>query len=471
MPRRKLLEPPPRVRSGPIIGTRSGAGGQSLPSKQPRRQAALLDPAESCPVVRRIRPRRVAALSMPAITLPSRKTRKASTALSALGPGVPPTVAGALTASDVVSDGTSTDASGGGPVASKRERVLRQNRASYRRRVYAAIAAEVVDGGRLTMLETQAVRRKTKLKYAAALAACRLWVRSRGFRMVNDTEIDKALVTYMDHHYFKGFQSHLGETVMSAFIDANPSFGKYGVRRTPRSWRALRAWRRLTPSRSRRPWPLFVWAALAVTLVLRGFRDMAIFMLLGLGTYARPSELLGLRQKDLIPPVRGVSRFGSLLIAPAEIEATTKTGESDDSVLLDCAWMPWLDRLGSELGSSQTSPTSPVFSFDYPAFCQQFQKALLEMEMGHLGVVPYAWRHSGPSIDRAQGRRTLQEVQKRGRWRQPKSVNRYEKAGRLGMSVRELTSEQMAFCELAEKHLGDFICGRRTPLYRFRHGA
>ena len=198
---------------------------------------------------------------------------------------------------------------------------------------------------------------------------------------------------------------------------------------------------------------------------------MAIFMLLGLGTYARPSELLGLRQKDLIPPVRGVSRFGSILIASAEIEATTKTGESDDSVLLDCVWMPWLDRLGSELGSSQTSPTSPVFSFDYPAFCQQFQKALLEMEMGHLGVVPYAWRHSGPSIDRAQGRRTLQEVQKRGRWRQPKSVNRYEKAGRLGMSVRELTSEQMAFCELAEKHLGDFICGRRTPLYRFRHVA
>ena len=91
--------------------------------------------------------------------------------------------------------------------------------------------------------------------------------------------------------------------------------------------------------------------------------------------------------------------------------------------------------------------------------------------MSHLGVVSYARRHSGPSIDRAQGRRSLQEVQKRGRWRQPKSVNRYEKAGRLGMSVRALASEQLVFCKHAERHLGDFICGRRTPLHRFRHVA
>ena len=91
--------------------------------------------------------------------------------------------------------------------------------------------------------------------------------------------------------------------------------------------------------------------------------------------------------------------------------------------------------------------------------------------MRHLNIGPYAWRHSGPSIDRAQNRRSLQEVQKRGRWKQMKSVNRYEKAGRLGMSVQELTSEQLAYCELAERHLGDFICGRRSPLHRFRHVA
>ena len=91
--------------------------------------------------------------------------------------------------------------------------------------------------------------------------------------------------------------------------------------------------------------------------------------------------------------------------------------------------------------------------------------------MSLLGVVPYTWRHSAPSIDRAQRRRSLQEVKKRGWWRQPKSVNRYEKAGRLGMSVRELASEQVAFREHDEPHLGYFICGCRTPLLRFRQVA
>ena len=63
-----------------------------------------------------------------------------------------------------------------------------------------------------------------------------------------------------------------------------------------------------------------------------------------------------------------MSRYESLLIAPGEIGATTKTGESDDSVLLDCAWMPWLDHLASELSRQRPNATIPVFDFDYPAF-------------------------------------------------------------------------------------------------------
>ena len=174
--------------------------------------------------------------------------------------------------------------------------------------------------------------------------------------------------------------------------------------------------------------------------------------------------------EGLDPPVRGVSKFGSLLIAPEEIGATTKTGESDDSVLLDCAWMPWLHRLVSELHSRNRHQSSAVFDFDYPEFCAAFQGAVAELSMTHLNIVPYAWRHSGPSIDRARNLRSLQEVQKRGRWRQAKSVNRYEKAGRLGMGIQELTSAQRAYCELAERHLEATIFGLPSPLSRFRRG-
>jgi integrase len=413
----------------------------------------------------------VAWLAKPLPPAPKRHRSTKAASLSSHGAVVPPLAPGALIETGVLSDGTSTDDSGVAMGGSKREKRLRQNRASYRRREYAAAAAAVLEDGQQFVLETQAVTKRTKKKYLVSLEVCRQWVKAQKMPMRGDAEIDAGLTAYMDAHYFKGFQAHVGETLMSAFIDANPGFAKYGSRRTPRAWRALRAWRRLTPSRSRRPWPLLVWAAIAVTLTLRGFRDMAVFLLLGLGTYARPSELLGIRGKDVIPATRGVSRHGSVLLAPAETGALTKTGESDDSVLLDCAWMPWLDLLVSELPSSVDNLNDHVFTFGYPSFCQEFNAALSELQMSHLGVVPYTWRHSGASIDRAQNRRSLQEVQKRGRWKQPKSVSRYEKAGRLGLVVRELTSEQRAYCELAERHLGDFISGRRTPLHRFRNAA
>ena len=214
-----------------------------------------------------------------------------------------------------------------------------------------------------------------------------------------------------------------------------------------------------------------IWAAIAVTLALRGQPDMAKFLLLGLGTYARPSELLGLRKQDVIPPMRGMSQYGALLIAAEDTGTTTKTGETDDSVLLDCSWMPYLHLIAIDLSQSRSIPSENLFSFDYPTFCAELNDALQELDMTRLGVVPYAWRHSGPSIDRALNRRSLAEVQKRGRWKQARSVARYEKAGRLGVGVQDLTSAQTAYCEMCERHLGDFICGRRTPLSRFCDGA
>ena len=127
---------------------------------------------------------------------------------------------GALIASDVLSDGTTTDDSGAGGQSSRRERVLRQSRASYRRRVCAATAAEIADGERQTLLETQAVTKLTRAKYKEVLAQCRAWVRAKGMRMRSDVEIDNALCHLMSAHCFRGFQFHPGETLMSAFIDS-----------------------------------------------------------------------------------------------------------------------------------------------------------------------------------------------------------------------------------------------------------
>ena len=198
---------------------------------------------------------------------------------------------------------------------------------------------------------------------------------------------------------------------------------------------------------------------------------MATMVLLGVGTYARPSELLGLRKKDVIPPVRGMSRYGALMIAAEDTGLTMKTGEIDDSILLDCSWMPFLHTIALNLSKARESPLHRLLRFDYPAFVAEFNDALSELDMTRLNIIPYSWRHSGPSLDRAGNHRTLAEVQKRGRWKQMRSVARYEKAGRIGLGVRDLTSAQIAYCETCARHLEDFACGRRSPLCRYRDVA
>eukprot|EP00959_Pyramimonas_sp_CCMP1952_P197852 4137801-Pyramimonas_sp.AAC.1 len=58
-----------------------------------------------------------------------------------------------------------------------------------------------------------------------------------------------------------------------------------------------------------------------------------------------------------------------------------------------------------------------------------FERAVRELKLDELLPVLYTARHRGASNDLFTGRISLQEVQRRGRWRQPSSVRRCEKRG------------------------------------------
>ena len=53
--------------------------------------------------------------------------------------------------------------------------------------------------------------------------------------------------------------------------------------------------------------------------------------------YLRPCELLALRPEDVLLPVRGAGRYRSVgvVVAPRELEVTTKARSHDDTVLVD----------------------------------------------------------------------------------------------------------------------------------------
>ena len=78
---------------------------------------------------------------------------------------------------------------------------------------------------------------------------------------------------------------------------------------------------------------------------------------------------------------------------------------------------------------------------------------------GRLGVpaVPYMMRPSGPSIDRAQQFRPLDEVRKRGRWASHKSVVRYEKAARLSKAWHDLAAATQMQREALDARLEELL--------------
>ena len=70
--------------------------------------------------------------------------------------------------------------------------------------------------------------------------------------VLDDASVDHRLCTLFTSQYLQGEQCSLGEQETAALLDAYPLFGRAGKRALARSWRALKAWRRLTPSRPRR---------------------------------------------------------------------------------------------------------------------------------------------------------------------------------------------------------------------------
>ena len=78
--------------------------------------------------------------------------------------------------------------------------------------------------------------------------------------------------------------------------------------------------------------------------------------------------------------------------------------------------------------------------------------------------MPYMARHSGPSIDWMSGLRDFLEIQKRGRWLQFKSVQRYEKAARLAEVTNSLSAASVAYMKVAEARLEAVLLHRAKPM-------
>ena len=147
------------------------------------------------------------------------------------------------------------------------------------------------------------------------------------------------------------------------------------------------------------------------------------------------------------------------VVAPGKKAHRSKTGESDERVVLDNPRIKFLEPILEALHNK--SPQLHIVDMQYPAFHRLFTQA--SRDLG-LDLVPYLARHSGASIDRATGFRSLAEVQRMGRWQAPRSVRRYEKMGRLNDTWRSLSVKQQSYFELYERSLIPAVTHGLLPL-------
>ena len=341
----------------------------------------------------------------------------------------------------------------------KRARTL-ATRSRRRSALYLDMMVNANSRGR-TLLEDLAVTERTRSRYQRYLDRFFSWrgITELELTRMRDEEVDAAFCQYCTEKYLAGEQCNFGEQTTAAWLHAHPSFGRAGARFMPRTWRAMKAWRRLTPGRRRRGVALAVWCGLAWRLVEKDLTQMAVFLLVGVSAYSRPSSLLAARRCDLVPPAAGLSQHWCLLTHPEERQVPSKTGRFDEGCLLDS---PYLQGLASafRLMAHPTS-TARLWNFTYPEVAEALKKAAEELNVG--AVTLYQMRHSGASIDLVRRYRSLEEAQRRGAWSQAKSMHRYEHSSRITYDYLQLDALARSQCEEAERHISEIILGRPHP--------
>ncbi|CAJ1441651.1 unnamed protein product [Effrenium voratum] len=320
---------------------------------------------------------------------------------------------------------------------------------------------QLVDGAMertdLTLLEKKAIGDKSHKVYQLELEEFLSFARPRELNVQDANVLDRLVVEYFNKIYLEGFQSYRADRLAAAILHFYPEYGKMGAKNLPRMWRALKGFRKLTPGQSRLAYPMMVWAAMAAELRRKGKLRMALFLLVSLSSYGRPSELIRLQVYCLVRPSPNITSSWTLLMNPEEKAARSKTGEFDCSVALDSPYLlPWAHTLFGYL--KQNHPLTPLWDFDYAQYTQAFKDAARALG---LDLTPYQARHSGASIDRSRNYRTQLEVQRRGQWRSQTSVMRYEKSARLAATAESLPPNLQAHCRLCEANLGAIMLGYR----------
>lgn len=273
-------------------------------------------------------------------------------------------------------------------------------------------------------------------------------------------DLDEEIVKWFDLLFERGCSSEDGAKFMAALQHVAPKFKDHTL--LPRAFRAIKGWKRLRPLRSRVPLPWQAFLAILGSALHKGLVEEATALLLTFVCYLRPADLFALQPASFVKPVAGDSqqfRHWSLLLGAFETGRPNKTGEFDESSVIDWTELAFLDPLLDSL--SRRPRRLCVWNFDITYLTTVLKDCARDSSTDHLQPQLYSLRHGGASWDCLSRRRRLDEIKKRGRWRSDSSVRRYEKAALAAAEANKLSPLTIAYADKILANLADYFTQSR----------
>lgn len=277
------------------------------------------------------------------------------------------------------------------------------------------------------------------LTHAVADSSARAWSkRVRTFLSdvkKNDTPFetfqqrDAALADYMaDLCFLERSGYSAGVQLLAGFCHFFPEHRG----QLPLSSRAVSSWLRLASPLEGGPVAPEALGLMALGMVRAGMFQSALVLLLSFDAFFRSHDAFGICKGDL----NYDGKLFSIAVGRRDRGASAKTG-TDQGVVLDRTWLGWLLWFWQQdlvVGESFWSLDASRYRKDWGSM----QRAL-----GLEGIGPaHSVRHSGPALQAMQGRRSLEEIRRRGRWKSLNSVQRYTKAHKLVEARARLDDDQ-----------------------------
>lgn len=298
------------------------------------------------------------------------------------------------------------------------------------------------------MLRIKRVKPVTLLRYSDHVDDFLQWCR-RHRKSTNTCRLaDKALSVYMNVLFEDGATLTSAGYTLFGFIALKTVPDRAERDMLPLARCALTAWRHSKHGTSRVGVPPQVIYHFAKFCVDAGLVTAATAALLQYDLYARPSEILQLRGRDLVKSVPAFATQCGVLFGNSEFGETSKSGVADDVVLADSPHRPWAHRILQKLIRRFAGEDVLLFDISLAKYEELFRKFCAKHGIKPSAFTPHTIRHSGPSYDVLHAHRTFEQVQARGRWASAQSVARYRKPGRLLMEASKLPAGMKVFSDI-----------------------